>query len=110
MVAVIDLRKVTTVNTIEADALQDATVLAYLPKEVMVEVSPDGKKYRILGRVKQNDAISPSGKKIQLFTLKKQAENVRFIRVTAKNRGICPPGHSGEGMKANLYISEIVVK
>jgi hexosaminidase len=110
MVAVIDLGKATNVNSLEADALQDATILAFLPKEVIFEGSSDGKKFRILGRVKHNEVVNPSGKIIKLFTLEKQAEKVRFIRVTAKNQGVCPPGYAGEGMKANLYVSEIAVK
>lgn len=36
-------------------------------------------------------------------------QKAKFIRITAKNLGLCPKGHSGEGKPAWLFADEIIV-
>lgn len=110
LVAVIDLEKPTQVSSIEIDALQNYASWIFLPQEVSFEVSADGVKYDLLEVVKNNVSPNESNRLIRYFSTTNQTENVRFVRVHAKSLGTCPPGHSGEGLPAWLFVSEIIVK
>lgn len=47
---------------------------------------------------------------IKDFTLNFPRQNARYIRVTAKNIGVCPKGHPGEGKPAWIFADEIMVQ
>jgi hexosaminidase len=34
----------------------------------------------------------------------------RYVRVTAKSVGLCPPWHPGRGQNAWLFVDEIIVR
>ncbi|MBK6621147.1 MAG: hypothetical protein IPG32_09805 [Saprospirales bacterium] len=34
----------------------------------------------------------------------------RYIRVKGVNRGVCPPGHKGEGGKSWVFADEITIR
>jgi len=36
--------------------------------------------------------------------------HARYIKVTAKNRGTCPPWHPGAGEKAWIFIDEVTIE
>lgn len=76
----------------------------------MFEVSVDGKDFQLLEKVMNDTNIYESERIIKIFSTLEAADNARYVRVTAKNRGVCPPGHSGEGEPAWLFVSEIQVK
>jgi hexosaminidase len=110
MVATIDLGKPLKINSIETDGIQDISSWVFLPKEVVFEVSSDGENYKTLGKVSHHIGSDVAEKITHDFILKKSAGNVRFIRVTSKNIGVCPKGHAGEGQAAWLFCSEIIVR
>ncbi len=110
LVAVIDLGQRGNISSIDLDALQSVATWIFLPQWVSFEVSADGKDFRLLETVQKPTNAEKNGKYIQLFTTSQVATDVRYVRVTARNEGICPPGHSGEGKPAWLFVSEIVVK
>ena len=109
MVATIDLGKTTTIQSVETDAVQDVGSWIFMPKEVVVEVSADGQNFRKLGSVTHKIPVTAAEKLTHDFLVKKSAKKVRYVRVTARNLGICPPGHAGAGKGAHLFVSEIIV-
>ncbi len=110
MVAVIDLGETTQINEIEVDALQTTASWIFLPERVSFEVSADGETYTLLEVVENTVSSYERSREIHVFGTGKQASNVRFVRVRAENIGVCPPGHSGEGEPAWLFVSEIIVR
>ena len=110
LVATIDLGEATTVRSISVDALQTYASWIFLPQWVSFEVSADGQHFDLLEKVKNDVDVDESERQIKVFATQKPAENVRYVRVTAKNLGVCPPGHSGEGLPAWLFVSEIRVQ
>lgn len=110
LVAVIDLGESMTINTIELDALQAIASWIFLPLWVSFEVSANGQNFRLLETVQTPYNSESNGKYIQAYGTNQDASDVRYLRVTAKNFGVCPPGHSGEGKPAWLFVSEIVVR
>ncbi len=110
MVAVIDLGQPGTIHGMEVEALQSYGSWIFLPKKVVFEVSSEGKHYTLLDVVENDIQPDERGRIIHHYATDKAADDVRFIRVHAKNLGVCPPGHSGEGRPAWLFVSEIIVK
>jgi hypothetical protein len=41
---------------------------------------------------------------------KPESMTVRYIRIVAKNRGVCPKWHPGKGDRAWLFADEVVVE
>ncbi|TVR40393.1 MAG: beta-N-acetylhexosaminidase [Bacteroidia bacterium] len=107
MIAVIDLLEPQSINGISVDALQTYASWIFLPREVRFEVSADGISYQLLDVVDHHISPYESRRLIHVFSTSREADDVRFIRVHAKNLGFCPPGHSGEGEPAWLFVSEI---
>ena len=47
---------------------------------------------------------------IEEFKVNFQNQKAQFIRLKAKNTGVCPPWHDGAGGKAWLFVDEVVVE
>ncbi|HSV89327.1 MAG TPA: FN3 associated domain-containing protein, partial [Bacteroidales bacterium] len=110
MVATIDLGKITSVESIEIGSLQSYGAWIFLPQWVTFEVSADGGEFSLLEKIINETSILEMERKVKRFSTSIPATNVRFVRVTAKSQGVCPPGHSGAGLPAWLFVDEIVVK
>jgi arylsulfatase A-like enzyme len=108
MVALIDLGEEKTLQSVTVGALQRQVDWVFLPNWIRVEVSDDGKNYHNMGR-KETPEVTDI---LQVVDIKLSLENVnaRFLKVTARNFGIIPPGHSGEGNPAWLFVDEIMVE
>ncbi|MGN6533113.1 MAG: glycoside hydrolase family 20 protein, partial [Ginsengibacter sp.] len=110
LIATIDLGAETSINDITIGCLQRYSDWIFLPQSVTYEISNDGTNFTNLGTVK--NTISPDEKNplIKDFTLNFPVQKARYIRVTAKNLGVCPKGHPGEGQPAWIFADEIIVK
>ncbi len=109
LIATIDLQEETPVQKISIGCLQHYPDWIFLPQSVTYEISDDGKNFTNLGMVKNNISPDEKGSIIKDFTLQFPVQKAKYIRVTAKNLGICPKGHPGEGQPAWLFADEIVV-
>lgn len=109
LIATIDMGNETSIQNITIGCLQHYSDWIFLPQSVTFEISNDGTNFTDLGTVK--NAISPDEKSavIKDFTLNFPAQKTRYIRVTAKNLGVCPKGHPGEGQPAWIFADEIMV-
>jgi len=110
MIAVIDLGETTKINALELYTLRAENSWIFLPQWVSIEASADGESFNLIETIPNTITTDDKGRRIQVFSAHNPVENVRYLRVTAKNFGVCPPGHSGAGQPAWLFVSEIVVK
>ncbi|HEY9167581.1 MAG TPA: family 20 glycosylhydrolase [Candidatus Kryptonia bacterium] len=105
--AVIDLGRQTEISQIGAGFYQNTSSWIFMPDSVVFSVSTDGVKYNQLG-VARNDVPQKDPDPVKKdFTLEFGKQNIRFLRVQAKNIGVCPPWHEGAGGKAWLFIDEV---
>lgn len=109
LVATIDMGQPVSINAISVDALHNYASWIFLPQWVAFEVSADGEHYHMLEKIHNTYDIQDTQRNVRVYSSQKQAEDVRFVRVTVKSQGTCPPGHSGEGKPAWLFVSEITV-
>lgn len=111
IVATLDLGTLKSINELSSGFLQYNNAWIFFPVEVSYEVSDDGINYRKLGTVPNKDFPENKEQKIQEYTLKLSSEiQTRFVRMKAKNLGICPDWHDAAGSKAWLFIDEIALK
>ncbi|MEJ2614619.1 MAG: FN3 associated domain-containing protein [Ignavibacteriaceae bacterium] len=106
----IDLGKPITVNQVTAGFLLDQNAWIFLPEEVEVYYSENGKDFIPLKKI-DLDAKEPSKlKQIKNITLSFNKINTRYIRVRAKNIKTCPEWHKGAGGNAWLFADEILIR
>jgi arylsulfatase A-like enzyme len=108
MVAVIDLGKEMSLKSLTVGTLQRQVDWVFLPQWIQLEVSGDGVNYRNAGRQDPPEVTDL----LQVVDIQMNLLNVsaRFVRITARNFGIIPPGHPGEGNPAWLFVDEIIIE
>jgi arylsulfatase A-like enzyme len=108
MEAVIDLGKEKSLSSLTVGTLQRQGDWVFLPQWIQLEVSGDGINYRKVGRQETPEVTDM----LQTVDIKMSLDNVkaRFLKITAWNFGLCPPGHPGAGNPAWLFVDEIIIE
>jgi hexosaminidase len=108
--AVVDLGKKKEIAKIAAGFLQDATSWIFMPEVVEFAVSMDGKEFTDAGTATSVAPQKTPEKIIEDLSVNIERQHARYIRVKAKNLGVCPAWHPGAGGKAWVFVDEIIVK
>ncbi len=108
--AIVDLGTKQPIHTLNAGFLQDEQSWIFFPLEVTFYLSDDGEHFRIAGTVKNDIPETREGSIIKDFKLKLNGASARYVRMVAKNRGICPSWHPGAGNKAWIFADEIEIE
>jgi len=112
MVANIKLCRRHDIKSVILRFLNDQNSWIFLPVNIMVEVSKDGKKY---SKVFEKNTFIEANTQSELCDVKEypvqvNAKNMRWLRITVKNMGRCPAWHKGDGNKCWLFSDEIIVE
>ncbi len=107
--AVIDLGQVRQIKAVKAGFLQDQYSWIFYPKEMIVELSLDGKHFG--HRKKISNLVAPQADGLQTQELGTTYNQVtaRYVKVVAINMGRCPDWHKGAGEPAWLFADEITI-
>ncbi len=107
--AVIDLGSVKPVSRIQLGCLQDNNSWIFFPHSVEFSFSSDGSTF--LNSTVVSNMVSEKDEMIRVkdFAVDLQSVKARYVRVRAKNIGVCPEWHKGAGSKAWLFVDEIIV-
>lgn len=107
----ITFEKPVSISEIALNCLQDEHSWIFLPLEFVVEYSVDGVNYKTLPAGKSNTSPLKEGQLSEQLVVKfPTATEVKFIRFTAKNRGVCPEGHISAGGKSWIFLDEIMMR
>ncbi|WP_340113736.1 DUF4838 domain-containing protein [Maribellus mangrovi] len=111
MEAIIDLDEQKEFSRISIAFLQVTNHIVFFPEEVTFLCSADGKSFKKLGTVATQYPISPESKKndIELFEVKHQAVEARFIKIMAKNVSKAPEWHNASGLPVWIFADEVIV-
>ncbi|MGD8781232.1 MAG: GH92 family glycosyl hydrolase [Ignavibacteria bacterium] len=108
--AVVDLGSVQKISLIEISFLQATRSWIFFPEKIEYYISKDGndftKVYDIENQVDENNITQG----IKDFSKSLNGIETRYIKIKAKNIGICPSWHIADGGKAWLFIDEISIK
>jgi len=108
--AVIDLGRRHVVQRVAACFLEHPADWIFPPRSVEVAVSIDGAAWTPAAALDWPAADDFTTLARRDADLRFAARQARYIRVTARSVGICPPGHTGAGEKAWLFADEIAVE
>ncbi len=107
--AVLDLGKPEHIKSLGIGFMQDEGSWIWLPLYVEFYGSQDGKDYKLLGKV-ENPIDEKEGGGIPFdFKISGMDENIKYIRIFAKNRGVCPSWHVGDGNPCWIFTDEILI-
>jgi alpha-L-fucosidase len=109
LAATLDLGKKQRLRTVTAGFLQQQSSWIFLPSQVAVTFSVDGKKWsspiELTCPVERTEEVV-----VKDFTFTVGNVDARYIRVVARNVSVCPPWHPGAGSKAWLFADELLVQ
>ncbi len=108
--AIIDLKKIKNVQQVKCHFLQDIRSWIWMPTEMEIFTSKDGKDFVSIGTAKNK--IDEKDEAVQVATLQLDISLIKtsYLKVKAKNYGIIPAWHLGAGNTSHLFISEVEVK
>jgi len=112
LIVTLDLGKEMPISSVRIGCLQDVGKWVFFPSQVEIALLNNASENAVpfLIRVlKDNGSLQDPERKVQDYTAKCDAK-ARYIRVTARNIGVCPAGHAGAGKPAWLFVDEIVVE
>lgn len=101
----IDLLSVQEIEQVEIGYLLDISNWIWLPQEITISSSSNGKKYKNI-QVINATTIQQNPRQL-LTTFKKQ--KLRYIKIVAKNPGKIPAGNPGAGEDSWLFFDEILI-
>lgn len=110
MIATIDMEKPTSIHEVSGGFLQRYSDWIFLPSSMKVETSEDGVNFSDAGTFNNTVPVDEKKSLIKDFTVQFSPRICRYIRITAKNIGVCPPGHPGAGKSAWIFSDEIMAK
>ncbi|MCX7650492.1 MAG: GH92 family glycosyl hydrolase [Flavobacteriales bacterium] len=106
--AVVDLGSRQRLKFAGIHVLDYASAWILFPREVLIEGSLDGKKYRTLKIIKNPEPPQDLPARTRLMG-GKVSGIWRYVRVTARNAGPLPAWHESHGQPAHLFIDEVLV-
>ncbi len=107
--AMIDLGRVMPFRKIITTFLQNAGSWIFMPDFVEYAISSDGQNFQPVAAIKNETPTDYPDAIIKEFKAKLTDAKARYIKIFAKNIGVCPPNHPGAGGKAWIFVDEIVV-
>ncbi len=107
--AIIDLNKVEKVEGVACNFFQETYNWIFLPTQLEVYTSLDGKNFEFKGRYSNKTKNSKGGSFIESFDVKFQETPAKYLKVIATNMGKCPEWHKGAGYDAWIFADEIKI-
>lgn len=105
---VLDLGEVKQIDNVSLGCLHNPGNWIFLPTSIEFSLSEDGVNYQPATGTKPS-IITPKDPMLSTYTIISMDTKARYIKIFAKNIGICPKGHWGEGNPAWLFVDEIMV-
>ena len=109
LVATVDLGTKMRVNRLAGSFLQEQGSWIFMPKEVEFFVCDDGKTFRSVGKATNWVAQNEEGALTQELAVRPRCE-ARYVKMAAKNIGVCPDWHVGAGQPAWIFCDEFIIE
>jgi sialate O-acetylesterase len=109
---IVDLGSLSPVSSATIGFLHCPDSWIFLPVSVDFYTSADGVEYKLAGAIHTSESWKAPGPFIKDYTWTASGEGetlARYIKIVAKNTGVCPRAHPGRGEKAWLFADEIML-
>lgn len=105
----IDLNSRTKLKQISINFLQNTDARIFLPSEIQIAVSKNGKDFETIIVIENDVSQKKSGRFIKEFLHNFPNESFRYLRFYAKSIGVCPDWHPNAGEKCWIFADEIIL-
>jgi len=110
LVATIDLGETRPLHRLRAGFLQDTGSWIFLPAFVEWSVSREGGTFKSVAAFDHPTPAGTSAQRIQEDQVELPGTLARYIRLRARNVGLCPAWHPGAGGPSWIFVDELVVE
>ena len=110
LVATVDLGQVKNISKVGVGFLQDIKSWIWYPIEMEVLVSTDGEIFESVGEFKNEFPEDQYGGYTQEFVVDGIGHEAKFVKIVAKNYGVCPDWHLGAGGTTWIFADEITIE
>ncbi len=110
MEVILDLGKNMNIEQISSGYLQSIGAWIFHPISVEYFVSIDGLNFKSLGIIDNSIDRNNLTEGVKYYSKKLKEQNIRYVKILAKNLGYCPDWHQGAGGKAWIFADEIIVE
>lgn len=107
---VVEFTEIKTIQKVSLSSLQDVRSWIYIPTELEIEYSLDGKTYKKFGTVKSDKDPRKFASCISELTVESVPTEVKYIRFKAKNLGVNPDWHLSPGGKTWIFLDELIIE
>jgi predicted alpha-1,2-mannosidase len=108
--AVVDLGEIKKISRIAVGFLQVTGAWIFFPKAVEFSVSTDSTNFRTVATFTHETKPEDRASEIKKFSQALSGIQARYVRVFAKNVGVCPAWHYAAGGKSWIFADEIVIE
>jgi len=109
VVIAVDLGAVKAIKEIRLSCLQNLGGWIFYPQQLTYELSQDGSTY-ITAYTYEHQVTKDDPDGFSEFPSVMKDAKARYIRINARNVGVCPAWHDGSGGKAWMFIDELLVE
>ena len=106
----IDLKKITPVQSISMDCMQNSYSWILLPASVTVYSSTDGKNFTPIKTINHEIPMDAKGQFTHTFMANFESLNTRYLKIVAKSTGLLPAWHHAASGESFIFMDEIVVE
>ncbi len=110
MQLLIDFEKPEQVSKVEANFFLDLVSWIFLPLELKIEASNDGKIFHEVYNEQIPEPVRNFGQKPVHFSFEFPQTTARYLKITALSHKTCPDWHRGANQPAWVFVDEIVVE
>lgn len=107
---IIDLGSEMQISSVSAGFISSPASWIFFPQHIEFFVSADGINFKSAGKVVNEKLPKDQTTERINLTAEKISLPARYVKVFAKNLGLCPEGHEGAGKKCWMFTDEIVVE
>ena len=108
---VIDLGSVQKLQLLSIGTITNNGMGVHQPSEISVSVSENNENFHQIGQLKTpHEEIFREGTFCEDKTFSLSNISARYVRVNAKNPGICPSYHVRQGQRTWVYLDEVIIK
>ena len=104
---ILDLKKVMNIQRLVSSFYQYNLSWIFMPKELIIYTSIDGKEFQMNAQLFPQVPMKKEGRFNKVFELNFAKTKARYVKLKAKNIGVCPDWHPSAGSPSWLFVDEI---
>lgn len=108
--ATIEFAEKTSFQKITTSFLSDQNAWIFLPKEIEILISADGRNFHSITKKEVKMTQENSSSELHFSEINFENQQAKFVKILIKNISSIPEWHAGKGTPPWLFIDEIIIE